>query len=88
VKVDPDAGVAVSVTLVPEAKFAMQVDPQLIPEGLLLTNPVPVPLDLTLSWTEPGGVELPMLPPPQPEARQMAAKQLAIRRNFRCNIIF
>jgi hypothetical protein len=45
VKVDPDAGVAVRVTLVPELNFAVQVDPQLIPEGLLLTIPVPVPLD-------------------------------------------
>jgi hypothetical protein len=45
VNVDPDAGVAVRVTLVPEANFAMQLDPQLIPEGLLLTIPVPVPLD-------------------------------------------
>jgi hypothetical protein len=89
VKIDPDAGVAVRLTFVPEVKFAVQVDPQLIPEGLLLIIPVPVPLDVTLNWTDPGGVvEVPMLPPPQPVARQRAAKLLAITKNFRCDIIF
>jgi hypothetical protein len=44
VKVEPEAGVALRVTLVPEANFAVQVDPQLIPEGLLPIVPVPVPL--------------------------------------------
>jgi hypothetical protein len=43
--VDPEAAVAVSVTDVPLLKFAVQVAPQLIPEGLLVTVPEPVPLD-------------------------------------------
>lgn len=40
---DPLAGTAVSVTGVPLAKSAVQVCVQLIPDGLLVTVPVPVP---------------------------------------------
>ena len=36
-------GFAVSVTAVPLAKFALHVEPQLIPAGLLVIVPVPVP---------------------------------------------
>jgi hypothetical protein len=43
VKVDPVAGVAVRVTLVPLLKDALQVLPQLIPDGAEVTVPVPVP---------------------------------------------
>ncbi|MBI3607017.1 MAG: hypothetical protein HY207_03515 [Nitrospirae bacterium] len=42
-KTDPDAGVAVRVTLVPLVKPAAQVAPQVIPAGLLVTVPVPLP---------------------------------------------
>ena len=42
-KVDPLVGVAVSVTDVPEVKLAVQEKPQLIPLGLLVTVPLPVP---------------------------------------------
>ena len=49
VKVEPPEGVAVSVTLVPLVKVALQVDPQLIPAGLEVTVPVPVPLLVTVS---------------------------------------
>ena len=41
-KLVPDAGVAVSVTIVPLLKFAVQVPGQLIPPGLLVTAPPPV----------------------------------------------
>ena len=44
-KVDPEAGVAVSVTEVPLLKSAVQVAPQLIPEGALVMVPAPVPVD-------------------------------------------
>ena len=44
----PEPGVAVSVTVAPEAKFAEQVPGQLIPAGLLVT--VPLPASLTVSW--------------------------------------
>ena len=42
-KVEPALGVAVSVTVVPLANPAEQVEPQLIPAGELVTEPVPVP---------------------------------------------
>jgi hypothetical protein len=40
-KVDPEAGAAVSVTVVPLSKLALQVDGQLIPAGVLVTVPGP-----------------------------------------------
>jgi hypothetical protein len=68
-KVEPWPGVAVSVTCVPDWKVAMQVLPQLIPDGLLLMVPVPVPAAWTCNCAELGGVggvvgEL-LVPPPQ-----------------------
>ncbi len=36
-------GAGVRVTCAPDAKLASQVVPQLIPDGLLVTTPVPVP---------------------------------------------
>jgi hypothetical protein len=47
-KVDPADGVAVSVTEAPDAKYATQVEPQLSPEGVLVTLPVPVPPRVTV----------------------------------------
>src|SRR5829696_9159092 len=41
--VDPDAGVAMSVTEVPCVKLAEQPDPQSMPAGLLVTVPLPPP---------------------------------------------
>src|SRR5438552_1416454 len=49
VKVEPAAGVAVSVTAVPLEKLAEQVAPQVIPAGALVTVPLPVPALLTVS---------------------------------------
>ena len=49
VKVEPAAGVAVSVTVVPLAKVEEQVAPQVMPAGELETEPVPVPALLTVS---------------------------------------
>jgi len=42
-KVDPLLADAAKVTDVPELKLSVQVDPQLIPEGTLVTIPAPVP---------------------------------------------
>jgi hypothetical protein len=54
-KVEPLAGVAARVTLVPKAKSWEQVDPQLIPGGSELTVPVPAPALLTLRrWVSVG----------------------------------
>ena len=46
--VEPSAATAVSVALVPLAKFAEHVVGQLIPVGALVTVPVPVPVSLTV----------------------------------------
>ena len=49
-KNDPLAGTAVSFTLVPELKEAVQVGEQLMPAGLLVTVPLPVPANWSVSW--------------------------------------
>ena len=49
VNVEPDAGAAVSVMLVPLANDVEHVAPQSIPVGDDVTPPVPVPLFVTLS---------------------------------------
>jgi hypothetical protein len=49
VKLEPASGAAVSVTLVPSLKDAEQVAPQVIPPGLLVTVPVPLPAFETVS---------------------------------------
>ena len=53
----PLAGVAVSLTLVPELNDAVHVGEQLIPAGLLVTVPVEVPANCTESWNVVGGAE-------------------------------
>jgi hypothetical protein len=47
-KIDPGAGVAIIVTTCPEIKGVLQVAPQLMPTGLLVTVPLPVPVRKTL----------------------------------------
>ncbi len=47
-KNEPDAAVAVSVTLAPLAKVAEQVRPQSMPAGTLVTVPLPVPVGVTV----------------------------------------
>jgi len=49
VNVDPVAGAAVNVTIVPLAKLAAHAVPQLIPAGALVTVPVPVPAFVTVT---------------------------------------
>jgi hypothetical protein len=46
------AAVAVSVTSVEGSKAALQVCPQLMPEGLLVTLPLPVPAEATVNTGE------------------------------------
>jgi hypothetical protein len=74
-KVEPLVALAVRVTEVPLAKLALHVLPQLIPAGLLVTVPEPLPASVTLSCGEegdgggfsPGGLlEVVEVPPPQP----------------------
>jgi hypothetical protein len=48
-KVALDAGAALRVTSVPAEKPAVHVDPQLMPEGLLVMLPPPVPDVVTVS---------------------------------------
>jgi hypothetical protein len=56
--VDPAAGAAASATSCPDENDALQVDPQLIPEGVLVTVPLPVPVLLSVNSLGP--------PPPPP----------------------
>ena len=53
VKLLPEAGVAVRVTAVPELKGAVQVEPQLMPDGLLATVPLPAPVVSTVNTHGP-----------------------------------
>lgn len=63
VNVDPAAGAAVSVTSVPSAKLFEHVAPQLIPLGLDVTVPVPVPAFVTVkSCGEPKLAKTPRAP--------------------------
>jgi hypothetical protein len=57
-KVEPEAGVAESVTLVPLAKGALQVSPQLIPLGNEVTMPLPLPGSLMVSENVELGTEV------------------------------
>ena len=57
-KTDPAVGVALSVTVVPPENDREQVVPQLMPLGLLVTVPLPVPFLVT--WS----VKVPLLPLP------------------------
>ena len=53
---DPLAGVAAKATLCPLGKVALHVSGQLMPAGLLVTVPLPVPATLTVSgWGVTGG---------------------------------
>jgi hypothetical protein len=51
---EPPAGVAVRVTEVPVLKLAVQVGPQLMPAGALLTEPLLVPASVTLTGKAAG----------------------------------
>ena len=55
IKIEPTAGLAVSVILWPEAKVVEHVLPQLIAAGLLVTMPLPVPDLLTVRRDVPAG---------------------------------
>jgi len=55
-KVEPEAAVAVKVTAVAVLKVVAQALPQLIPEGELVTVPLPVPLWFTVTVEIAGGV--------------------------------
>jgi len=47
--VEPEFGAALSDTAVPLTKLALHVDPQLMPAGLLVTVPAPVPEFVTVT---------------------------------------
>ena len=72
-------GFAVSVTDVPLANFAVHAEPQLIPEGLLVTVPPPVPEFWTVISIDKGVVETIPWGEPHP-ARKVERKATARRR--------
>jgi len=53
-KIEPEAGVAVRVTSVPRVTTALHVGPQLIKLGNELTEPLPLPVLLTVSGNVVG----------------------------------
>ena len=65
-KTDPEAGAAVSVTAVPPENDLEQVVPQLMPLGLLVTVPLPVPFLVTWSVNVPP-LPLPLSSDPRAE---------------------
>lgn len=73
-KVEFGPGVAVSVTLVPCWNVALHVCPQLIPEGALLTVPLPAPAAWTCNSNEPGGVGGGVEPVPPPQLTKKRSK--------------
>jgi hypothetical protein len=76
VNANPFAAVAVSVTCVLLPKLAEQVVPQLIPDGLLVTVPVPDKTMVNCGFCG-GGVPPPPLdvPPPQPAKKIRATRE-------------
>jgi len=48
-KKDPFAGTAVSLTCVPDPNIALHVEGQLMPAGVLVTVPVPLPASITVN---------------------------------------
>src|SRR5207245_6842887 len=93
VKAEPLAGLAVRVTTVPLAKLAVHVAPQVIPAGLLVTVPAPVPALATLSGSVAAKVAVtvvaaesvivhvpvPEQPPPLQPVKAEPAAGLALR---------
>ena len=55
VNVEPEFGVAAKVTIVPSWKLPLQVAPQLIPAGVDVTVPEPVPTGETVTVNVLGG---------------------------------
>lgn len=62
-KVEPVFGAAVTLTALPLVKVALQVEVQLIPEGVLITVPEPAPAAKTT-------VSIGLLPPPPVPVKQ------------------
>src|SRR5439155_19294799 len=86
-------GVAVSVTVAPTLKLAEQLDPQVIPAGLLVTTPAAEPRVVTVSVTEIGAnvamtvvaavsvsvqVPVPLHPPPLHPAKTDPAAAVGV----------
>ena len=78
-KIELASGFAVSVTNVPVANFALHVEPQLIPDGLLVTLPPPVPAFWTAISIDTGEVTWVPWGEPQP-ARKVERRATERRR--------
>jgi len=86
-KMKPVVGAAVRVTAAPEGKFAVHVVPQLMPDGALVTVPVPEPAVVTVSWVGEGaGVGAgPELSPWQPIRNNSAKNARAAKTALNCH---
>ena len=78
-KIELASDFAVSVTDVPLANFALHAKPQLIPDGLLVTVPPPVPAFWTVSSIDEGEVTWGPWGEPQP-ARKVERRATERRR--------
>lgn len=84
VNVNPVPAVAVNVTWVPLVKVAVQVGPQLIPDGLLAT--VPVPVTATVRADVCGAVEPDAaVPPPHPARKMIETASTRIKQSIKCD---
>lgn len=75
---DPPLPVAVKLTPAPVLNMAVQVCPQLMPDGLLLIVPVPVPELITVNCIVVGAVLPPPLPEPLPEPLPLEPPTLVV----------
>lgn len=79
-KIELAFGFAVSTTDVPLANVALHAEPQLIPAGLLVTVPPPVPASWTVIPTGEGEAVVTLLAWGEPQPARYAARMETAKR--------